>query len=87
MTEDISGRSKIDSVALNDEERVLDILRQSEFRLWDVVNNLTRLTPTRRPEFRVSIEQVIELGKTVAVTDVNLSQVGTTEAAARNSRG
>jgi hypothetical protein len=25
------------------------------FALWDVVNNLTRLTPTRRPEFRVSI--------------------------------
>ena len=55
MTEDVSGRSKTDSVALNDEDQVLEILRQSVFGLWDVVNNLTRLTPTRRPEFRVAI--------------------------------
>lgn len=55
MTEGISGRSKTDSVALNDEEQVLETLRKSVFGLWDVVNNLPRLTPTRRPEFRVSI--------------------------------
>jgi uncharacterized protein (TIGR00730 family) len=55
MTEDVSGQSKTDSVALNDEEQVLEVLRQSVFGLWDVVNNLTRLTPTRRPDFRVSI--------------------------------
>ena len=44
-----------DSVVLSDEEQALEILRKSVFGLWDVVNNLTRLTPTRRPEFRVSI--------------------------------
>jgi hypothetical protein len=55
MAENASDLSALDSVALNDEDQVLDILRRSVFGLWDVVNDLTRLTPTRRPEFRVSI--------------------------------
>ena len=55
MTEDAVGRRAADSVALSDEEQVTEILRQSVFSLWEVVNNLTRLTPTKRPEFRVSI--------------------------------
>ena len=55
MTEDASSQHAVDSVVLSNEEQVLEILRQSVFGLWDVVNNLTRLTPTRRPEFRVSI--------------------------------
>jgi len=55
MTEEVSGQHAVDSVVLSNEEQVLEILRQSVFGLWDVVNNLTRLTPTRRPEFRVSI--------------------------------
>ena len=55
MTENASGRPAEDSVVLSDEEQALEILRKSVFRLWDVVNNLTRLKPTRRPEFRVSI--------------------------------
>jgi uncharacterized protein (TIGR00725 family) len=53
--EDAPSRSVADSISLSDEEQVLEVLRQSVFGLWDVVNNLTRLTPTRRPEFRVSI--------------------------------
>ena len=55
MTENASDLRAVDSVALNDEEQVLEILRRSVFGLWDVVNDLTRLTPTRRSEFRVSI--------------------------------
>ena len=55
MTENASDSRAVDSVALNDEDQVLEVLRRSVFGLWDVVNDLTRLTPTRRPEFRVSI--------------------------------
>jgi uncharacterized protein (TIGR00730 family) len=55
MKGDVSVQPAVDSVVLSDEEQVLDILRQSVFGLWEVVNNLTRLTPTRRPEFRVAI--------------------------------
>jgi len=55
MKQDISGQPAADSVVLSDEAQVLEILRQSVFGLWDVINNLTRLTPTRRPEFRVAI--------------------------------
>lgn len=46
-----SDSRAVDSVALNDEDQVLDILGRSVIRLWDVVNDLTRLTPTRRSEF------------------------------------
>ncbi len=55
MAQDASSRRAADSVVLSDEEQVLEIIRRSVFGLWDVVNDLTRLTPTRRPEFRVSI--------------------------------
>jgi len=40
---------------MSDEDQVLGILRRSVFGLWDVVNDLTRLTPTRRSELRVTI--------------------------------
>ena len=42
-------------VDLADQERTLEVLRQSVLGLWDVVNNLTRLRPTRREHYRVSI--------------------------------
>ena len=42
-------------VDLGDQERTLEVLRQSVLGLWDVVNNLTRLRPTRREDYRVSI--------------------------------
>ena len=44
-----------DSVSLNNEAQVVTVLRESVQGLWEVVNNLTRLRPTRRPEFRVTI--------------------------------
>jgi uncharacterized protein (TIGR00730 family) len=43
------------SVPLSDEPAVVDILRQSVLGLWDTVNALTRLRPTRRDRYRVTI--------------------------------
>jgi uncharacterized protein (TIGR00730 family) len=42
-------------VPLSDEPAVLDILTKSVFGLWETVNNLTRLRPTRRDRYRVTI--------------------------------
>jgi uncharacterized protein (TIGR00730 family) len=42
-------------VSLSDEPAVLDVLRQSVLGLWETVNNLTRLRPTKRDRYRVSI--------------------------------
>jgi hypothetical protein len=44
-----------DVVSLGDEQRAVEILAQSVLGLWEVVNNLTRLRPTKREEFRVTI--------------------------------
>jgi uncharacterized protein (TIGR00730 family) len=44
-----------DLVRLSDERRATEILAQSVLGLWEVVNNLTRLRPTAREEFRVTI--------------------------------
>jgi uncharacterized protein (TIGR00730 family) len=48
--EDRSGR-----VSLADEEAVKKILIDSVLGLWDTVNNLTRLRPSRRDRYRVTI--------------------------------
>jgi len=42
-------------VPLSDERGVLQVLTQSIFSLWDTVNSLTRLRPTRRDRYRVTI--------------------------------
>lgn len=49
--------SKDDSspVRLDDEEGVKRIVVQAVFGLWGLVNNLTRLQPTRRERYRVTI--------------------------------
>jgi uncharacterized protein (TIGR00730 family) len=44
-----------DGVSLADEEGVKQILTDSVLGLWDVVNNLTRLKPSRRKRYRVTI--------------------------------
>jgi uncharacterized protein (TIGR00730 family) len=44
-----------DAVSLADEEGVKQILADSVLGLWDVVNNLTRLRPSRRDRYRVTI--------------------------------
>src|SRR5437763_9721196 len=43
------------TVSLADEERVKDILVSTVFGLWDIVNNLTCLRPSRRERYRVTI--------------------------------
>lgn len=43
------------TVKLSDEEAVKEIITDSVFNLWKTVNNLTRLRPTRRERYRVTI--------------------------------
>jgi uncharacterized protein (TIGR00730 family) len=42
-------------VRLGDEEAAVKLLSQAVLGLWEVVNNLTRLRPTRRERYRVTI--------------------------------
>jgi uncharacterized protein (TIGR00730 family) len=49
----LEGRS--DSVSLTDEEAVKKILVDTVLGLWDSVNNLTRLRPSHRDRYRVTI--------------------------------
>jgi uncharacterized protein (TIGR00730 family) len=42
-------------VSLGDEEAVKELVANSVLGLWEVVNNLTRLRPTRRDRYRVTI--------------------------------
>lgn len=42
-------------VSLGDEEAVKQLLTGTVFDLWKIVNNLTRLRPTRRDTYRVTI--------------------------------
>lgn len=44
-----------DAITLDNQRQVIEVLSQSVQGLWEVVNNLTRLRPTKRPEFRVTI--------------------------------
>jgi len=55
MSTNDSQAPKADMVSLADEERVKEILVNSVLGLWDVVNNLTRLKPSRRDRYRVTI--------------------------------
>ena len=51
----MSTNSANANVSLADEEAVKKILVDSVFGLWDVVNNLTRLRPSKRERYRVTI--------------------------------
>jgi len=55
MEEDQANKSTSDIVVLSDEERVGEVLREAIMGLWQVVSNLTRIRPTKRGEFRVTI--------------------------------
>ncbi|MBX3464153.1 MAG: LOG family protein [Planctomycetes bacterium] len=44
-----------DFVDLQDQQRTVDVLAKAVLGLWDVVNDLTRLRPSRREGYRVSI--------------------------------
>jgi uncharacterized protein (TIGR00730 family) len=52
-TTDSSQRT--DAVSLDNEEQVKKVLMDSVLGLWDVVNNLTRLKPSQRDRYRVTI--------------------------------
>lgn len=43
------------SVSLADEEQVKEVLADAVLGLWDVVNKITRLKPSRRERYRVTI--------------------------------
>ena len=47
--------SRTNAVSLGDEEAVKKVLIDSVLGLWDVVNNLTRLKPSHRDRYRVTI--------------------------------
>jgi uncharacterized protein (TIGR00730 family) len=44
-----------DLISLGDEHKALEVVAGTVLSLWDAVNNLTRLRPSRRERFRVSI--------------------------------
>ena len=50
-----STPQKSDTISLADEEKVKQVLLDSVLGLWEVVNNLSRLRPTRRDRYRVTI--------------------------------
>ena len=55
MTTNDSRQEKPATISLADEEAVKDVLTSTVFGLWDIVNNLTRLRPSKRERYRVTI--------------------------------
>jgi uncharacterized protein (TIGR00730 family) len=47
--------NKAGTISLADEEAVKQVLVSAVFGLWDIVNNLTRLRPTKHERYRVTI--------------------------------
>jgi uncharacterized protein (TIGR00730 family) len=50
-----SPENKAGTISLADEESVKQILVRTVFGLWDIVNNLTLLRPSKRERYRVTI--------------------------------
>jgi uncharacterized protein (TIGR00730 family) len=55
MNTNDTNRDGSNTVSLADEEAVKQILVSTVFGLWDIVNNLTRLRPSKRERYRVTI--------------------------------
>src|SRR5215471_10582285 len=55
MSTNEASKNKAATVSLADEEAVKQLLVNTVFGLWDIVNNLTRLRPSRRERYRVTI--------------------------------
>src|SRR5215204_2956488 len=55
MSEPADSKGPSEIVRIGDEEATVEVLSQAVLGLWEVVNNLTRLRPTRRPRYRVTI--------------------------------
>lgn len=50
-----ANEARPDVISLSDEEGVKKVLTDSVLGLWEVVNNLTRLRPTRHDRYRVTV--------------------------------
>ncbi len=50
-----SAAKRSATISLADEEQVKEVLANTVLGLWDVVNSLTRLRPSRRERYRVTI--------------------------------
>jgi len=48
-------KSPDEYIGLDEEARVIEALKTSVFGLWQVVNTLTRLRPSRRERYTVAI--------------------------------
>jgi hypothetical protein len=55
MNPEVPTQKGPQTVSLTDEESVKQILVSTVFGLWDLVNNLTRLRPSKRERYRVTI--------------------------------
>src|SRR5262245_48795809 len=55
MSPEKQSQTDAGNISLADEEAVKQVLVNSVLGLWDVVNNLTRLRPSRRERYRVTI--------------------------------
>jgi uncharacterized protein (TIGR00730 family) len=55
MTHNESGDGRSTAISLGDEDRVKEVLASAVVGLWEVVNSLTRLKPSRRERYRVTI--------------------------------
>ncbi len=55
MSEQPESNSTGDSISLANEEAVKKVLQNAILGLWEVVNDLTRLRPSRRDRYRVTI--------------------------------
>jgi hypothetical protein len=50
-----TAAARNEAISLADEDRVKEVLTDAVLGLWDVVNSITRLRPSRRDRFRVTI--------------------------------
>src|SRR5262245_64188762 len=55
MTFPAAGPNKPNVISLADEEAAKQLVVETVFSLWDIVNNLSRLRPSRHERFRVTI--------------------------------
>ena len=55
MSSNVSPGARAGAISLADEEGVKQVLVNSVLGLWNIVNDLTRLTPSRRERYRVTI--------------------------------
>lgn len=55
MSANAGPEGRADNISLADEDSVRRVLADSVLGLWDVVNNLTRLRPSRHDRYRVTI--------------------------------